>query len=295
MFHGSIVALVTPMLPHGEIDLACLQKLVDWHIQNGTNAIVVIGTTGEAPTLDLKEQMLAIKCVVAQVAQRIPVIAGTGTNCTRKTIELTYAAMEQGVDACLLVTPYYNKPTQEGLFQHYKIVAESVPIPQIMYNVPSRTGCEILPETVVRLANLANIIGIKEGRVERAKEIIERCAGKVDVFSGDDITGLEVIRAGGKGIISVVANVAPQAMHELCQAALAKDFAKAEKINQKLMRLHQDLFVETNPIPVKWAMHEMGLIPEGIRLPLTPLAQQHHSKVRDALVQSGVIIAAPMA
>lgn len=289
MFHGSMVAIVTPMLPRGEIDFESLHKLVDWHLVNGTDGIVVTGTTGEAPTLDFEEQKSVIRAIVNQVNERIPVIAGTGTNCTKKTIELTRMAMETGVDACLIVTPYYNKPMQEGLYQHYRAIAEAVPIPVLMYNVLSRTSCEILPETIARLADIGNIIGIKEGRVERAKEILALCKDRIDIYSADDVTGLEIMKIGGKGIISVTANVAPRQMHDLCQAALSGDFATAEKINQKLLPLHQNLFVETNPIPVKWALQEMGLISSGIRLPLTPLAEMSQPKVRDALLKSGVI------
>ncbi len=288
MFHGSLVALVTPMLASGEVDFSALRKLVDWHLANGTDAIVATGTTGEAPTLDHDEQIAVIKCVIEQVAQRIPVIAGTGTNCTRKTIQLSREAMEVGADACLLVTPYYNKPTQEGLYQHYFAIAKAVPIPLILYNVPSRTGCEILPETVARLASVPSIVGIKEGRIERAKEIITLCGGEINVFSGDDITGLEIIMLGGKGIISVTANLAPKAMHELCQAALADKVDVAEKINQQLLLLHKDLFVETNPIPVKWALYAMGLIGTGIRLPLTWLAERYQPRVRIALEHAGI-------
>lgn len=289
MFHGSIVAIVTPMLPHGEIDFESLHRLVDWHLTHGTDGIVVTGTTGEAPTLSFEEQKSVIRAIVDQANERIPVIAGTGTNCTKKTIELTRMAMEAGIDACLIVTPYYNKPMQEGLYQHYRAIAEAVPIPQLMYNVISRTSCEILPETIARLADIGNIIGIKEGRVERAKEILTLCKDRIDVYSADDVTGLEIMKVGGKGIISVTANVAPRAMHDLCQAALRGDLATAEKINQQLLPLHENLFVETNPIPVKWALQEMGLISSGIRLPLTPLAEMNQPKVRDALVKSGVI------
>lgn len=287
MFHGSLVALVTPMQANGEVDFSALKKLIDWHLENGTNAIVVTGTTGEAPTLEHEEQLAIIRSAVEQVAQRIPVIAGTGTNCTRKTIALTKEAMELGVDACLLVTPYYNKPTQEGLYRHYLTIAEAVPIPQILYNVPGRTGCEILPATVERLLGVPNIIGIKEGRVEQAKEFISRCPG-LDVFSGDDISALDIILLGGKGVISVTANVAPKTMAELCRAALEGQRDLAMKLNQQLLHLHKDLFLETNPIPVKWAMQAMGLIQSGIRLPLTVLAEQYQPRIRTALEQAGI-------
>lgn len=295
MFHGSLVALITPMQESGEIDFPCLEKLVDWHIAQGTQAIVVIGTTGEAPTLNHEEQIAVIRHAVKKAAGRIPVIAGTGTNCTHKTIELTQHAMEQGVDACLVVTPYYNKPTQEGLYRHYLAIAEAVPVPLILYNVPSRTGCEILPETVARLAGVSNIIGIKEGRVERAKEIKSLCGDKIDIFSGDDITAFEVISVGGKGVISVVANIAPKAMQAMCQAALSGDFQLAKRLNDQLLPLHKELFVETNPIPVKWAMYKMGLIPSGIRLPMTVLSQAFHSQVKQALIQVGLLTEAQWA
>lgn len=288
MFHGSMVALVTPMDANGVVDLDALERLVDWHLNNQTNAIVVVGTTGEAPTLDNEEQSIVIKSVVEQVNGKIPVIAGTGSNCTQKTIHQTTAAMKLGVDACLLVTPYYNKPTQEGLFQHYRAIANAVPIPQVLYNVPSRTGCEILPETIARLKDRTNIIGIKEGRVERAREIISLCDNNFDVYSGDDVTALDVISVGGKGVISVVANVAPLKMSQMCAAALKGDFAEAKTINENLMSLHKQLFLETNPIPVKWALQEMGKIIGGIRLPLTTLSEQFQPQVRAALQEAGV-------
>lgn len=288
MFHGSIVALVTPMQPNGALDLPTLRDLVDWHVASGTDAIVATGTTGESPTLDFDEQVAVIQTVTEQAAGRVPVIAGTGSSSTHKTILMTQKAMEIGVDACLLVTPYYNKPTQEGLYQHYRTVAEEVPIPQILYNVPSRTGCDLLPPTVERLSSIPNIVGIKEGMPERVRAILQCCASSLDVFSGDDATALEIIRLGGKGVISVTANVAPAAMHEMCQAALAGDFALAEQINQRLLPLHQHLFVEANPIPVKWALQELQRIPSGIRLPLTPLSESSQNIVRAAMQQAGV-------
>lgn len=283
MFYGSIVALVTPMHENGAIDFISLRKLVDWHIENGTDAIVVIGTTGESPTLDTKERVEVIRVVKEQAADRVPVIAGTGTNSTHSTIANTRQAMELGVDACLLVTPYYNKPTQEGLFQHYQAVANAVPVPQILYNVPGRTGCDLLPETVARLAKIPNIVGIKEGMAERARAIVKFCGKELDVFSGDDITAVEIIRAGGKGVISVAANLAPKLMHEMCAAALAGDQGRAQQIHNQFQELFKKLFVESNPIPVKWAMQKMGLIPAGIRLPLTPLAAQFHETVNTVL------------
>jgi len=290
MFHGSIVAIVTPMRESGELDLESLRQLVDWHVANGTHAIVATGTTGESPTLNAEEQLSVIRTVVEQAARRIPVIAGTGSNATEKTIQMTHKAMEIGVDACLLVTPYYNKPTQEGLFCHYSEIAKAVPIPQILYNIPGRTGCDLLTPTVAKLSTIPNIVGIKEGRPERAKEIIEACGKNLDVYSGDDVSALEIIKLGGKGVISVAANLLPEQMSALCEAALAGDFVTAESINNKLLTLYRDLFIETNPIPVKWSLNQMGKIPAGIRLPLTPLAELFHGKMREALKQAGIAI-----
>jgi 4-hydroxy-tetrahydrodipicolinate synthase len=291
MFHGSMVALVTPMLGDGTIDEDSLQRLVDFHVENHTDAIVSVGTTGESATLDEAEHCHVVRRTVEMAAGRIPVIAGTGANSTREAIILTRCAMEAGVDACLLVTPYYNKPTQEGLYQHFRAVAEAVPVPQILYNVPSRTACDLLPATVERLSTISNIVGIKEatGNMDRAREIMDRCGDRLDVYSGDDATAMELMLLGGKGNISVTANVAPAGMHELCTAALAMDRSRAESINQQLEILHRVLFVQSNPIPVKWALHEMGLIPPGIRLPLTPLAAEFHDTVRQALRQAGVL------
>jgi len=291
MFHGSIVALVTPMTMEGGIDYASLQRLVEFHIENGTSAIVAVGTTGESATLDEQEHCEVMRRVVQMARGRVPVIGGTGANSTREAIALTRCAMEGGADACLLVTPYYNKPTQEGLYLHHKAVAEAVPIPQILYNVPGRTACDMLPETVARLAQVPNIVGLKEatGDLDRLRRIRELCGDAIDLFSGDDETALDFMLGGGRGVISVTANVAPRAMSELCAAALRGDRAAAMAINDRLMALHRDLFVEANPIPVKWALHEMGLIPDGIRLPLTPLSPRHHDTVRQALRQAGVL------
>ncbi|MDH5435171.1 MAG: 4-hydroxy-tetrahydrodipicolinate synthase [Gammaproteobacteria bacterium] len=291
MFQGSMVAMVTPMHKDGSLDEDALRKLVDFHIEQGTDAIVAVGTTGESATLDEKEHCRVIRQVVEQAAGRIPIIAGTGANSTTEAIILTRCAMEAGVDACLLVTPYYNKPTQEGLFLHFKAVAEAVPVPQILYNVPGRTAVDMLPETVARLAEIPNIIGIKEatGNLGRAKEILERCGDKIDLYSGDDATAMECILLGAKGDISVTANVAPAMMHEMCQAALAGDREKATAINTKLDALHHDLFVEANPIPVKWALYEMGMVSPGIRLPMTVLSDQYHEKIRHALKTAGVL------
>lgn len=288
MFSGSMVALVTPMHKDGSVDQESLAKLVEFHVENGTDAIVAVGTTGESATLNENEHCQTIKQVVELSNNRIPIIAGTGANSTSEAIELTQCAMEAGADACLLVTPYYNKPTQEGLYQHFKKVAESVAIPQILYNVPGRTAVDMLPETVFRLADIANIVGIKEatGDLQRGKQIIDECGDKLDVYSGDDATAMELILLGGKGDISVTANIAPKAMHEMCAAALAGDRALAESINNKLLALHSKLFVESNPIPVKWALYDMGMISDGIRLPLTVLDSQYHDIVRDAINQA---------
>lgn len=291
MFHGSMVALVTPMRADGAVDNEALERLVDFHVENGTDAIVAVGTTGESATLDEKEHCDVIRRVVDHAAGRIPVIAGTGANSTREAIDLTRCAQKAGADACLLVTPYYNKPTQEGLYLHFRAVAEAVAIPQILYNVPGRTAVDMLPETVFRLAGISNIVGIKEatGDLARGKEILDGCGDKLDLYSGDDATAMDLILAGAKGDISVTANVAPKAMHDMCAAALKGDRAEAERINQGLLGLHQDLFLEANPIPVKWALQEMGLIPEGIRLPLTPLAESCHAPLRQAMQQAGVL------
>ncbi|PKF73405.1 4-hydroxy-tetrahydrodipicolinate synthase [Pseudomonas fluvialis] len=292
MIAGSMVALVTPMDSQGAVDWDSLGKLVDFHLQQGTNAIVAVGTTGESPTLDFtSEHLQVIRRVVDQVQGRIPVIAGTGANCTREAVEWTQAAKDVGADACLLVTPYYNKPTQEGLYLHFRHIAEAVAIPQILYNVPGRTVCDMLPETVERLARIDNIIGIKEatGDLQRAREVLDRVPADFLVYSGDDATAVELMLMGGKGNISVTANVAPRAMADLCSAAMAGQAEAARAINDRLMPLHKALFIESNPIPVKWALHEMGLIPDGIRLPLTWLSPRCHEPLRQALRQCGVL------
>jgi 4-hydroxy-tetrahydrodipicolinate synthase len=286
-----MVALVTPMDAQGGLDWDALSKLVDFHLQEGTNAIVAVGTTGESATLDVHEHVEVIRRVVDQVAGRIPVIAGTGANSTREAVELTQNAKSVGADACLLVTPYYNKPTQEGLYQHFRHIAEAVAIPQILYNVPGRTACDMLPETVERLAKVANIIGIKEatGDLQRGQEILDRVSADFLVYSGDDATAVELMLMGGKGNISVTANVAPRAMAELCAAAMRGDADTARAINERLMPLHKNLFIESNPIPVKWALHEMGMMQDGIRLPLTWLSPRCHEPLRQAMRQSGVL------
>ncbi|MFQ5993749.1 MAG: 4-hydroxy-tetrahydrodipicolinate synthase [Acidiferrobacterales bacterium] len=291
MFHGSMVALVTPMREDGTVDLAALPPLIDFHVDNGTSAIIAVGTTGESATVNIEEHCRIIRETVAHVNGRIPVIAGTGANSTAEAIELTRYAHEARADASLLVTPYYNKPTQEGLYQHYKAIAEAVAIPQILYNVPGRTACDMLPETVIRLGPIPNIVGVKEatGDIERVVQITQACGDSMDVYSGDDATALDLILAGGKGVISVTANVAPRQMSEMCRAALEKDEATARDINDRLMDLHKKLFVESNPIPVKWALKEMGLIEGGIRLPLTPLSESFHEPVRQTLRGAGVL------
>lgn len=291
MFQGSIVALVTPMQANETLDMEGLDRLIEFHISNGTDGIVAVGTTGESATLDEQEHCGLIRHIVEAVKGRVPVIAGTGANSTREAIDLTACAKKAGADACLLVTPYYNKPTQEGLYLHHKAIAEAVAIPQILYNVPGRTACDMLPETVERLSKVPHIIGIKEatGDLTRLADIRNRCKNQFALYSGDDATSAEFILLGGNGCISVTANVAPKAMHDMCFAALAGDRTKALQINERLMDLHRDLFVEANPIPVKWALHEMGFIPLGIRLPLTVLSTRYHQTVRNALSRAGVV------
>jgi len=286
-----MVALVTPMRDDGSIDDESMQRLIESHIASGTSAIVAVGTTGESATLDEQEHCSLIRRTVEIAAGRIPIIAGTGSNSTREAIDLTRCALEAGADACLLVTPYYNKPTKEGLYLHHKAIAEAVPIPQILYNVPGRTVCDILPETIERLSFISNIVGIKEatGNIQRVRQILDCCDDRLDLYSGDDATSMEFMLNGGKGVISVTANVAPKAMQQMCEAAIRGDRQQAEEINNHLMPLHRDLFIESNPIPVKWALYEMGLIPKGIRLPLTVLSEQYHDTVRQALKTAGVL------
>jgi len=291
MISGSIVAIVTPLDPSGGLDLDAMSRIVEWHIQEGTDAIVAVGTTGESATLRVSEHCEVIKHVVEQVANRLPVIAGTGANSTFEAIELTKAAKEIGADACLLVTPYYNRPSQEGLYQHFKLIAESVDIPQILYNVPSRTACDLLPATVKRLASIENIVGIKEatGDVDRANEVMELCGDQIALYSGDDAIAMELMFAGAKGNISVTANVAPRAMHELCELAISGKVEQAKVMNDTVAALHKNLFLEANPVPVKWAMKQMGLISPGIRLPLVELNQKFHDQVRQAMLKAGLI------
>jgi 4-hydroxy-tetrahydrodipicolinate synthase len=290
MFRGSMVAVVTPMTTDGALDFEALARLVEFHIENGTDAIIAVGTTGESATVDFEEHITVVRRVVELVRSRIPVIAGTGANSTTEALHLTQRSMEAGADACLLVTPYYNKPTQEGLYRHYKLIADSVAIPQILYNVPGRTACDLKPETVERLAGIPNIVGIKEAStLERIQDLVRRLGDRMDVYSGDDGIAAEAMLAGAKGVISVTANVAPRLMREMAAAALAGDRARAEALNARLAGLHKALFLESNPIPVKWAVQQLGLIPPGIRLPLTPLSESCQPAVREAMQQAGVI------
>lgn len=291
MIEGSIVALVTPMKSDGAVDKESLKKLVDYHIEQGTDSIVAMGTTGESATLDEDEHCSVIQWVVEYVARRIPVIAGTGANSTSEAITLTQRAKEVGVDACLLVTPYYNKPTQEGLFLHYQAIAAAVDIPQILYNVPGRTACDMLPETIARLATIENIVGVKEatGELDRLKVIRDLCGSDFAIYSGDDATSCEFCLLGGNGSITVTGNVAPKMVHNMVSATIENDRVAAESIDKKLRELHQQLFIQSNPIPVKWAVAKMGLIGEGIRLPLTWLTEDCHDLVRHAMQQAEVI------
>ncbi|MCF8016150.1 MAG: 4-hydroxy-tetrahydrodipicolinate synthase [Chromatiaceae bacterium] len=291
MIRGSIVALVTPMSVEGEVDGEALKRLVDLHVQSGTAAIVAVGTTGESATLDGAEHCEVLSRTVAAAAGRIPVIAGTGANSTTEAIRLTQCAADTGADAALLVTPYYNKPTQTGLIAHYRCIADAVDIPQILYNVPGRTACDLLPATACELASHPRIIGIKDatGDLTRVAELRAGCGPDFAIYSGDDATGCELMLQGGDGVISVTNNVAPALMAQLCQAALAGERDQALALNARLDPLHRNLFVESNPIPVKWALHEMGLIGTGIRLPLTWLSESQHAVVRQALIDAGVL------
>jgi len=290
MFQGSMVAMITPMIPTGAVDESALEQLVEFHVQEGTDAIVAMGTTGESATLSFNEHIGVIRSVVNKVAGRVPVIAGTGANSTAEAIELTEAAKAAGADACLLVTPYYNKPTQEGLYLHHKAVAEAVSIPQFLYNVPGRTACDMSVETTSRLSQIENIVGIKDatGDMQRAQEILDNTSDDFFLLSGDDATAMEQILLGGKGGISVTANVAPAKMHRMYSFALSGDRQQASQLNDELMGLHQKLFVEANPIPVKWAVSAMGMCQQGIRLPMTWLSDEYHEQVRAAMKQAGV-------
>ena len=291
MIKGSIVAIVTPMHADGSLDYPGLQKLIDWHIAEGTDGIVIVGTTGESATVSVAEHCELIRFTVEHAKGRIPIIAGTGGNSTVEAIKLTEAAKECGADAALVVVPYYNRPTQEGMYQHFKAIAEAVDLPIILYNVPGRTVADMSNETVVRLSAIPNIVGIKDatGNIGRGLELLKLVPKTFAVYSGDDPTAMALMLCGGAGNISVTANVAPKAMHEMCAAAMAGDIAKAVAINNTVMGLHAKLFVEPNPVPVKWALAEMGRMPAGLRLPLVPLAADYHDTVRAALVEAGVL------
>ncbi|HTS52961.1 MAG TPA: 4-hydroxy-tetrahydrodipicolinate synthase [Burkholderiales bacterium] len=297
MLKGSVVAIVSPMLEDGSLDLDAVRRLIDWHVAEGTDGIVVVGTTGESPTVDFEEHCRLIRTAIEHVAGRVPVIAGTGANSTREAIELQAFAKKAGADLCLSVVPYYNKPTQEGLYRHFRAIAEAVDIPTIVYNVPSRTVCDMHNDTALRLAQVPNIAGIKEatGNLERGSDLMRRAPKGFGVYSGDDATALALMLMGGDGVISVTANVAPRLMHEMCNAAFSGDLTKARLLNNKLLGLHRHLFVEANPIPVKWVLREMGMIEAGIRLPLTPLSSSFHDLLRGAMEQAGVAAHMPVA
>lgn len=291
MIQGSIVAIVTPMHPDGSLDLPGLRKLIDWHIAEGSDGIVIVGTTGESPTVSVEEHCELIKVAVEHTAKRIPVIAGTGGNSTTEAIELTHYAKRIGADASLLVVPYYNRPTQEGMYQHFRKIAEAVDLPVILYNVPGRTVADMSNETILRLAQIPGIVGVKDatGNIARGSDLIRLASKSFAVYSGDDPTAMALMFCGAKGNISVTANVAPREMHYLCKAAMAGKMGEALTINNKLLPLHNKLFVEPNPVPVKWALAEMGLISPGIRLPLVPLNADLHATVRASLREAGVL------
>jgi 4-hydroxy-tetrahydrodipicolinate synthase len=292
MIQGSIPAIVTPMHADGSLDLPRLRKLIDWHIAEGSDGIVVVGTTGESPTVDFDEHCELIRVVVEQAAKRVPVIAGTGANSTAEAIELAVFAKEAGADGHLSVVPYYNKPTQEGLYQHFKAIAEAVALPMILYNVPGRTVADLSNDTALRLSQVPNIIGIKDatGNIERGSDLVKRAPKGFAVWSGDDATALALTLLGGSGTISVTANVAPRLMHEMMAAALAGDVVTAREINFRLLGLHRNLFLEANPIPVKWACARMGLVEDGQRLPMTPFSPEFHDKLRVAMREAGINI-----
>jgi len=291
MIKGSIVAIVTPMHADGSLDYAGLNQLIDWHIAEGTDSIVIAGTTGESATVSVEEHCALIKATVEQARGRIPIIAGAGGNSTAEAIKLSQYAKQAGADATLQVVPYYNRPTQEGMYQHFKAIAEAVDLPVILYNVPGRTVADMSNETILRLAQIPNIVGVKDatGNIGRGYDLLRLAPKSFAVYSGDDPTAMALMLAGGAGNISVTANVAPKAMHELCKAAMAGDIARAVEINNKVFPLHQKLFVEPNPVPVKWALAEMGKMPAGIRLPLVPLAAEYHETVRGAMREAGLL------
>jgi 4-hydroxy-tetrahydrodipicolinate synthase len=290
MIQGSIPAIVTPMEEDGSLDLPALRRLLDWHIAEGTDAVVVVGTTGESPTVDMDENCLLIREAVTHVAGRIPVIAGTGANSTSEAVELAHCAKAAGASAHLSVVPYYNKPTQEGLYRHFKTIAESVDLPLILYNVPGRTVADMSNDTALRLALVPGIVGIKDatGNLERGADLIKRAPPGFAIYSGDDATGLLLVLLGGQGVITVTGNVAPKLMHEMIAAGLAGDVKTGRAINERLLGLHKHLFCEANPIPVKWACARMGLINDALRLPLTPLSADFHERVRGALREAGI-------
>jgi 4-hydroxy-tetrahydrodipicolinate synthase len=290
MITGSILAIVTPMHEDGSLDLPSLRKLLDWHIAEGTDAVVVVGTTGESPTVNVEEHCQLIQTTVEHIAERIPVIAGTGANSTREAIELAEFARKAGADAHLSVVPYYNKPTQEGLYRHFKAIAEAVDLPLVLYNVPGRTVADLSNETTLRLAALPRVVGIKDatGNIERGTDLINRVPKGFAVYSGDDASALALTLLGGQGTISVTANVAPALMHQMIVAAFAGDVVTARDINARLLALHKDLFVEANPIPVKWAVQQLGIIGGGLRLPMTPLLPNYHERVRAAMRAAGI-------
>jgi 4-hydroxy-tetrahydrodipicolinate synthase len=290
MLKGSIVAIVTPMFEDGRLDLDRLRRLIDFHIQDGTDGVVIVGTTGESPTVDWDEHCLLIKTAVEHAAGRIPVIAGTGANSTREAIELSAYAKSAGANMTLSVVPYYNKPTQEGLYRHFRAIAEAVDLPMILYNVPGRTVADMQNDTVLRLSQVPNIVGLKDAtaNIERGSELVRRAPKQFGLYSGDDGTGMSFLMLGGHGVISVTANVAPRLMHELCASVSGGDFAKARTLNNKLLGLHRHLFVEANPIAVKWVLQQMGMIDGGIRLPLTPLSSSFHDLLRGAMEQADI-------
>jgi len=288
---GSMVAIVTPMAEDGALDFDAFRSLIDWHIAEGTDGIVVVGTTGESPTVDFDEHRQLIEVAVRHAAKRVPIIAGTGANSTKEAIELTEYAKAAGADMSLSVVPYYNKPTQEGLYRHFRSIAEAVDIPQILYNVPGRTVADLSNDTALRLAQVPGIVGIKDatGNLERGSDLLRRRPDTFHVYSGDDATGIALMLLGGDGVISVTANVAPRMMHDMCVAALQGEAKKAVTLNNQLLGLHRHLFCEANPIPVKWAVQQLGLMQGGIRLPLTPLSSQYYELVRGAMQQAGVV------
>ena len=292
MITGSLVAIVTPMFEDGRLDLPRFRSLIDWHIAQGTSAIVVVGTTGESPTVDFDEHKELIRIAVEHSSGRLPIIAGTGGNSTAEAVELTESAKKAGATASLSVVPYYNKPTQEGMYRHFRRIAETVDLPMILYNVPSRTVADLQNDTVLRLAEVPGVIGIKDAtsNMERGTDLIKRAPRNFAIYSGDDAAALPLMALGGHGVISVTANVAPRQMAEMCSAALVGDIRKAREINLRLIGLHQKLFIETSPAPVKWAMTQMGLIEGGLRLPMVPLTERSHEAVREAMAEAGVML-----